>query len=76
MAAKMIGVTYMLQCSIYAGRHVVPSLEGLLLECTADVNRIWSPLSVPRWSSTARLITKYIVIMIKACFCLNNDGDY
>ena len=38
------------QYSIYAGRHVVPGLEGLLLECTADVIRMWSPLSVPRWS--------------------------
>ena len=25
-----------LQYSIYAGRHVVPSLEGLLIECTAE----------------------------------------
>ena len=49
----------------YAGRHVVPGLEGLSLECTSDVNRVWSPLSVPRWSSTARLITKYLVNMIK-----------
>ena len=65
-----------LQYSIYAGRHVVPGLEGLLLECTADVNRVWSPLGVPRWSSTARLITKYLVNMIKVCFCSNNDGDY
>ena len=66
-----------LQYSIYAGRHVVPGvIEGLLLECTADVNRVWSPLGVPRWSSTARLITKYLVKMIKVCFCSNNDGDY
>ena len=65
-----------LQYSIYAGRHVVPGLEGLLLECTADVNRVWSPLGVPRWSSTARLITKYLVNMIKVCFCSNNDRDY
>ena len=65
-----------LQYSIYAGRHFVPGLEGLLLECTADVNRVWSPLGVPRWSSTARLITKYLVNMIKVCFCSNNDGDY
>ena len=68
--------SYRLQYSIYAGRHVVPGLEGLLLECTADVNRVWSPLGVPRWSSTARLITKYLVNMIKVCFCSNNDGDY
>ena len=65
-----------LQYSIYAGRHVVPGLEGLLLECTADVDRVWNPLGVPRWSSTARLITKYLVNMIKVCFCSNNDGDY
>ena len=51
-------------------------LEGLLLECTADVNRVWGALSVARWSSTARLITKYLVNMIKVCFCSNNDGDY
>ena len=63
-----IGLTR-LQYSIYAGRNVVPGLEGLLLECTADVNRVWSPLSVPRWSSTAWLITKYLVNMIKICFC-------
>ena len=63
-----------LQYSIYAARHVV--LWGLLLECTADVNRVWGPLSVPRWSSTARLITKYLVNMIKVCFCSNNDRDY
>ena len=25
-----------LQYSIYAGRHVVPGIEGLLLECTAE----------------------------------------
>ena len=62
-----------LQYSIYAGRHIV---EGLLLECIADINRVWSPLGVPRWSSTARLITKYLVNMIKVCFCSNNDGDY
>ena len=47
------GGTIRYQYSIYAGRHVVPGLEGLLLECTADVIRMWSPLSVPRWSSTA-----------------------
>ena len=64
------------QYSIYAGRHVVPGLEGLLLEYTADVNRVWSPLSVPRWSSTARLITKHLVNMIKVCLCSKNDGDY
>ena len=50
--------------------------EGLLLECTSDVNRVWSPSSVPRWSSTARLITIYLVNMIKVWFCSNNDGDY
>ena len=65
-----------LQYSIYAGHHVVPDLEGLLLECIADVNRVWSPLRVPRWSSTARLITKYLVNMVKVSFCSNNDGDY
>ena len=70
-----IGLTR-LKYSIYAGRNVVPGLEGLLLECTADVNRVWSPLSVPRWSSTAWLITKYLVNRIKICFCSNNDGDY
>ena len=64
------------QYSIYAGRHVVPGLEGLLLEYTADVNRVWSPLGVPRWSSTARLITKHLVNMIKVCLCSKNDGDY
>ena len=37
---------FRLQYSIYAGRHVVPGLKGLLLECTADVNRVWSPLGV------------------------------
>ena len=64
------------QYSIYAGRHVVPGLQGFLIECTADVNRVWSPLSMPRWSSTAKLKTMYLVSMIKVCFCLNNDGDY
>ena len=68
--------TYRYQYSIYAGRHVVPGLEGLLLEYTADVNQVWSPLSVPRWSSTARLITKHLVNMIKVCLCSKNDGDY
>ena len=67
--------SFRLQYSIYAGRHVVPVLEGLLIECTADVNRVWSPLGVPRWSSTTYLMTKYLVSMVKK-FCSNNDGDY
>ena len=62
----------MLQYSIYAGRH----LEGLLIECTADMKSVWSPLSMPKWSSTAWLITKYFVCMIKVCFCSNNGRDY
>ena len=71
-----INFAFRYQYSIYAWRHVVPGLEGLLLEYTADVNRVWSPLSVPRWSSTARLITKHLVNMIKVCLCSKNDGDY
>ena len=71
-----MGMYRRLQYIIYAGRHVVPGLEGLLLEYTADVNRVWSPLGMPRWSSTARLITKCLVNMIKVCFCSNNDRDY
>ena len=33
-------------------------------------------LSAPTRSSTTQLITKYLVSMIKICFCSNNDGDY
>ena len=67
-----------LQYSIYAGRHVVPSLEGLLIECTADMKSVWSQPSMPTyiWSSTAQLITKDLVSMIKECFCSNNGGDH
>ena len=61
-----------LQYITYVGRHVVSGLEGLLIECTADMTSVWSPLSVPTWSSTASLITKYIVSMIKVIFCSND----
>ena len=33
--------------SIYAGRHVVPGLEGLLIKCATDVECAWSPLNGP-----------------------------
>ena len=36
---------------------------------------VWSSLAVSTLSSTNKLITKYIVSMIKVCFCSNNDGD-
>ena len=65
-----------LQYSIYAGRHVVPGIEGLLIECTTDKKSMWGALSVPLWSSTAQLITKYLVSMIQVCFISNNGGDY
>ena len=63
---------YRLQYSIYAGRHVVPGLEGLLLECTADVECAWSPLSMLTWPSTAQVITRYLVSMIEVHLCSNN----
>ena len=37
---------------------------------------MWSPVSVPTWSSPAQLITKYIGSVIKAYFYSNNAGDY
>ena len=62
----------MVVCNLYAGRHVVPGLEGLLLECTADVECAWSPLSMLTWPSTAQVITRYLVSMIEVHLCSNN----
>ena len=56
------------QHSIYAGRHIVHGIEGLLIECTADMKSMWSPLSVPIWSPIDQLTTEYFVSMIKVCF--------
>ena len=33
---------------------------------------VWNPCSVPTWSPTAQLITKYLGSVIKVCFCSNN----
>ena len=57
---------------------VFPFLKG----CQQNVHLIgkvsvWSPLSVPTWSSSAvQLITKYLGSVIKAYFYSNNAGDY
>ena len=50
---------YKLQYSIYAGRHDVPGLEGLLIKCTADVKCAWIPLSMPTWSQAAQVPCQY-----------------
>ena len=63
--------------SAIGGYKTVFMLDAMLLiECTADMKSVRSPLGVPTSSLTAQLITKDLVDMIKVCFCSNNGGTY